>query len=179
MPNWVKNVVKFKKVSPEDVDTILFMIGRELTAEADDCYTPERVLYTIDFNKIIPEPTDPSECPEKYLRTEDDHVGADPDKPWFNWYTWHCTYWGTKWSAMHGYSITTSDELTLIFDTAWSAPMPIVNKLTLLGHDFDFKVADEDYGSNCGSLTYRVKTGWKEKELKNPASFAKRLWGEY
>lgn len=99
MPNHVKTVVKFKNLKkPDDADIIIQMIARELV-ETEDLFNPEKPDYIIDFDKIIPEPREESECPEGCIRTEEDHVGADPDKPWFNWYKWHCAYWGTKWNA--------------------------------------------------------------------------------
>ena len=69
------------------------------------------------------------------------------DDPKFDWYSWCCDNWGTKWDAaeasvseLHrcssGYS-----ELSIYFDTAWSPPIPIVDKLVSDYPDLYFKLS--------------------------------------
>lgn len=73
------------------------------------------------------------------------------------WYEWSITNWGTKWNA-YGYEDGTDysacDELT--FQTAWSAPRPILRKLSEMFPEIVFKHqwADEDIGMNCGERCY-------------------------
>ena len=73
------------------------------------------------------------------------------------WYEWSITNWGTKWNA-YGYEEGTDysacDELT--FQTAWSAPHPILRKLSEMFPEIVFKHrwADEDIGMNCGERNY-------------------------
>lgn len=73
------------------------------------------------------------------------------------WYEWSITNWGTKWNA-YGYEEGTDysacDELT--FQTAWSAPHPILRKLSEMFPEIVFKHqwADEDIGMNCGERCY-------------------------
>lgn len=45
----------------------------------------------------------------------------------------------------------------LKFQTAWSCPLPILQVLALKFPEVGFvvKYADEDIGSNCGTLTFR------------------------
>lgn len=70
---------------------------------------------------------------------------------------WSITNWGTKWNA-YGYEEGTDysacDELT--FQTAWSAPHPILRKLSEMFPEIVFKHqwADEDIGMNCGERCY-------------------------
>jgi len=53
------------------------------------------------------------------------------------WYEFNCSRWGTKWDAYSVGEVTLSDgELILSFDTAWSAPIPIFEKL----HEMGFEV---------------------------------------
>lgn len=183
MPNHVRTVVKFKNLKKEeDKDLIIQMIGRELV-EKDDMFSPDEKDYIIDFDKIIPEPKEKSECPIECLRTEDDHVGADPDKPWFNWYTWHCKYWGTKWGAYDGYTERGKTYIKFIFSTAWSVAEPVIEKLAILGYDIEVLYADEDWGNNCGKMEYNVNrcewTYTSADELPNSTAFAKNLWEKY
>ncbi len=48
------------------------------------------------------------------------------------------------------------DDNVLVFETAWSCPTPIFNKLAEKFSDlgFDVRYADEDIGHNCGTLEY-------------------------
>lgn len=68
------------------------------------------------------------------------------------WYDWSCKYWGTKWNAV-------SPELYapgfFTFDTAWSAPIPVLIALSKLFPEveIDFVYADEDSGCNTGEGT--------------------------
>lgn len=67
------------------------------------------------------------------------------------WYDWSCAKWGTKWNACDTYMET---ECTLGFNTAWSCPLPVLDKLAELcyKHNVEFvgKWADEDMGCNTG-----------------------------
>lgn len=179
MPNHVRNVLKFKKLKPEDIDIIINMITTKYE------YSPD--AHHIDFNKIIPEPKEKSECPEDCLRDDKDCVEADKDRPWFDWYTWHNEYWGTKWNAYDSYTIVNKSSIIFVFSTAWSMPYPVIRQLELLGYEFELKYADEDYGSNCGILTYEQNEDLGEKSffhqdesaLKNPRQWARNLWDKY
>ena len=75
-----------------------------------------------------------------------------------NWYDWSCDNWGTKWNAC-GYSegIDYSENEYLEFDTAWSAPIPVLVKLSEMFPKIEFqhKWADEDFGQNVGDVTYK------------------------
>ena len=73
------------------------------------------------------------------------------------WYEWSITNWGTKWNAygyQEGTDYSACDELT--FQTAWSAPHPILRKLSEMFPEIVFKHrwADEDIGMNCGERCY-------------------------
>jgi hypothetical protein len=68
-----------------------------------------------------------------------------------DWYSWRCENWGTKWNACNVCAKSPNSN-SISFDTAWSAPHPIIEKLTQLFPDVEIehKWADEDWGSNCG-----------------------------
>lgn len=186
MPNHVRTVVKFKRLKGElDKEFILRMIAKELTPR-DDMFTPDHPDHIIDFNKVIPQPREEEDCPPEYLRPEASHAEPLEDRPWFNWYKWNCERWGTKWGAYDGYTIQGKTYLTFVFSTAWSLATPIVERLRLLGYDFDVYYADEDWGCNCGKIIYNAKDSeWTheyEEELgdrKARTSYAKRIWDRY
>lgn len=182
MPNHVKNVLKFKNLKSDEVDFILDTLCTPLE-EGEDMYIPDKTQYGIDFDKIVPEPKFEEDCPDDCKVNKDSHVMEDKERPWFDWYKWHLKYWGTKWNAYDRYSIIGKSYVTLVFNTAWTSPDPIIEQLSLLGFDFELRYADEDLGNNCGKFTYNRKKGFDGGDshygLADPYSFAKRLWNTY
>lgn len=108
------------------------------------------------------------------------------DRPWFNWYDWHCEYWGTKWNAYDGYTMQGIDYVTLVFSTAWSYPDGIIRELINMGYELEYKYADEDFGHNCGIISsYIDDTGERiynheyDDMLTDATEFAESLWDKY
>ena len=152
MPNHVRNVIKISKIRPEEVEIVLDMI-------ADKCcdpYVPGKTEYMIDFNKIIPEPRDESECPNEYKVNKSSSIEILKDKPWFDWYKWHIDHWGTKWEAYDCYTKIGKTWIMLVFSTAWTPPIPIIRKLSILGYEITVRYADEDYGVNCRKINLQT-----------------------
>lgn len=73
-----------------------------------------------------------------------------------DWYTWNLTNWGTKWESSESY-VSGSN---VIFETAWSAPFPIIEEISKKFSNLKFilKWADEDIGSNCGIAEFNNGT---------------------
>jgi len=69
------------------------------------------------------------------------------------WYDWCIEHWGTKWNA---YENTRIDQDTISFETAWSAPEPVIAQLAKMYPDAEIEHwwADEDTGSNDGYAKY-------------------------
>ena len=122
---------------------------------------------SVDFNKIIPMPDD-----------VDSH-------------NWCIANWGTKWNS-YGYTADTGfKDGKLTFLTAWSAPHPILQKLSEMYPDIEFEHewADEDIGMNCGRYVYfdgeRIEEYYPEssrERIKFAASImncAPSEWGLY
>ena len=69
----------------------------------------------------------------------------------------------------------------LYFQTAWSAPHPILERLTEMfpGVEMEHEWADEDIGQNCGRYSYRdgerIEEYFPESE-KEAIEFACRMW---
>mgnify|MGYP003116921855 FL=1 len=57
-----------------------------------------------------------------------------------NWYDWQVNHWGTKWDIKGDVGINDIDDETcsLVFQTAWSPPEPIVDKLQEMFPDLTF-----------------------------------------
>lgn len=181
MPNHVKNVLKFKHLKPDDVNLLVNMIAEKRVLPVEVGVE----TYIIDFDKIIPEPKTKEECPKECVikSAREAHISEDKDRPWFDWYTWHNKYWGTKWNAYDAHTIIGKSYVTFIFNTAWAAPYPVIEKLFLLGYDFDYRYADEDIGNNCGYTYYQAEYNdtqyGTEEDLDDPEKFARNLWRRY
>lgn len=180
MPNHVKNVWKFKHIKPENLDTVLNKIAVKYT----NTYSGKDE-YIMDFDLIIPEPRVIQDCPKRFRVNKDSHVEPTPGREWFDWYDWHIANWGTKWNAYDGYTIMGKSCITLVFNTAWSFPQPIAEAVAkLVDCDIEIKYADEDWGSNCGKMSYSANScRWEvdetEHDMDNPNGFAKNLWNRY
>lgn len=170
MPNHVKNVWKISHIPQDKVNYIL----NKVSAMVD---TDTRL---IDFDLIIPEPRIKKDCPKDCIVNKDSHVMEDKDRPWFDWYAWHNKYWNTKWNAYDGYTKIGKTYIQLVFNTAWSFAEPVARQLAELGYDLDLRWADEDYGSNCGRVTYNSSEHeWENCPPDNPEKFARNLWDVY
>lgn len=91
-----------------------------------------------------------------------------------DWYEWSIKHWGTKWN---GYE-TVVDCCGIEFQTAWSTPVPVFVELSKRLKNIVITVdyADEDIGSNCGTLEI-LNGEISEFEPENPRQFACNLWG--
>lgn len=171
MPNHVIHKLKFKGLKPEDKEFII----NTITTEVED--NP----FAIDFDKIIPEPRTIDECEEDCRVNKDSHIESDDDRPWFDWYHWRVRHWGTKWGAYECITTVGKTQIIFEFQTAWSPPIPILQKLTLLGYDFECRYADEDLGNNCGIINYnhheKELSEQTEYAIPNSRAWARRLWG--
>ena len=135
MPNHVTHIAKFDGKN-EDVSFILNIIKTE---ENDG---EKQWIRHIDFNNIIPQP---KSLFFGALSSEDEKRMRGWD-----WYNWNRQNWGTKWNA---YSTEKNDN-TIMFDTAWSSPIPVMEKLHEMCRRFNvsckISYADEDAGCNTG-----------------------------
>lgn len=70
-----------------------------------------------------------------------------------NWYDWQMYSWGTKWDACE--SIYNQEDKILEFQTAWNCPEKVIQKMVEMFPDLQFNggFADEDFGSNTGSIS--------------------------
>lgn len=142
MPNWIKNRVVFDGTK-EDVAKIFAFIAGENAA--------------IDFNSIIPSPIGIDKTVSGRCKEVD-------EKQWMwllrygyaSWYEWRCDKWGTKWNACEINTEGASDDF-IEFETAWSAPHPVIERLAECFPDVKICHfwADEDTAYNCGQREYR------------------------
>ena len=111
----------------------------------------------------------PAESEETFLRQRTDikHDEWELGKTAWNnirqygaptWYDWCVANWGTKWNAYgyDKYGVDYQKGDSLCFQTAWSAPHPILQRLSEIYPDvrIEHMWADEDLGCNCGRRIY-------------------------
>lgn len=136
MPNHVTNVISFSGDKSR------------ISAMLKEIQNDEHGIGSVDFEKILPMPDTVYNgslgIREKELYGEN------------NWYDWRIGNWGTKWNS-YGYTEnTTFQDGKIKFLTAWSAPHPILQKLSEMFPDIkiEHEWADEDIGMNCGRYVY-------------------------
>lgn len=179
MPNHIRNVVKIKGIPKDKIDYILNKVAVKYNSEITG-----NDEWIMDFDLIVPEPRFKKDCPKQFYVNKDSHVREDENRPWFNWYDWRCTYWGTKWNAYDGYTIIGKTQLTFVFSTAWCIPDKVYEQLCKWGYNLEIRFADEDIGSNCGIIKFNASEPDRldvitERELEYPERFARYIWNNY
>lgn len=152
MPNHITTRIKITG-DPEAVKRVLNKIKND-----------EFGMGTIDFEKIIPMPKN---IFKGNLGVRERELYGNN-----NWYDWSAANWGTKWNA-YGFDPNTdySKEKELKFLTAWSAPHPVIAKLSEMfpSVKLEHEWADEDIGMNCGRHVYydgeRIEEYYPESEM--------------
>ncbi len=98
------------------------------------------------------------------------------------WYEWCNDNWNTKWNAC-GYDENTdySDSDFIWFQTAWSAPVPVIQKLSEMYPNIELTLefADEDLGQNCGEMKFKDGDIFEEyipQTGKEAIEFAAIVW---
>lgn len=99
-----------------------------------------------------------------------------------DWYEWCCKNWGTKWNA-HNTEVPDIDKAEVYFDTAWSRPMPVLQKLSEMYPDnsFKYEYAEEQAGYFAGECVFEngELTSVDEYDTGSKESYEKffELWG--
>lgn len=98
-----------------------------------------------------------------------------------DWYDWSRKVWGTKWNAMVAEKI---NENEIDFDTAWTAPFPVMMKLSAMFPTITIhhQWADEDIGANTGEQTYLageiIEPDTVEEFSSEAYQIYEKCWGE-
>jgi len=150
MPNWCLNELTISG-DRETIDNLLEFVNGE---EQDED-------QKIDFNKIIPYPENLKEMDEDFPAYDDPDResklevykakwGTDQDAYNFGGYDWCCENWGTKWNACYVSILDDGrgNSVCFGFDTAWSPPIPVVEKLASMYPTLEFELKYEEGG--CG-----------------------------
>ncbi len=136
MPNHITNIVGFSG----DESRIQSMLN--------EIQNDEYGIGSVDFNKIIPIPEENYGFTAKRTKNVVCYENNQCD--------WAIAMWGTKWNS-YGYTSDTGFKGgKLAFLTAWSAPHPILQRLSEMYPEIEIthEWADEDIGVNCGKYVY-------------------------
>lgn len=143
---------------PNHITNIVAVSGDEerIQAMLREIQNDEYGMGSVNFNKIIPMPDDVDS------------------------YNWCIANWGSKWNS-YGYTADSGfKDGKLTFLTAWSAPHPILQKLSEMYPEIEIthEWADEDIGTNCGRYAYydgeRIEEYYPESN-KERIEFAARV----
>ncbi len=122
---------------------------KELSLKSREAKAVEMLSEKItDFNMVIPQP----------VNIETGNCSGKHDEGVICWRDWSIDNWGTKWNGYNteiGYNEDGTAKLR--FQTAWSHPYPVIEKLSKNFPDVLIQVsyADEDLGHNIGQ--YAIK----------------------
>lgn len=87
-----------------------------------------------------------------------------------DWYEWSVAHWGTKWNCRDVFADVTShdnnDNLTLVFDTAWDLPKPILEHIC---ENYNVEIFGASI-DECGNFAAVIRTvgGFIEVEYITP-----------
>ena len=164
MPNWVYNGLTIEG-KPESINKLVSQLNQPYTRHFEDVWDmktqtmgPQDVTYSnpvFSFWNII-KPTDLDSYTKQRDHSKDVYDSSGDD-----WYSWNNRNWGTKWDVsvsddnehpntyMEG-PTPNGDNLVVYynFETAWSRPLPALEKLSLQYPDLLF------------TLSYEEETGW-------------------
>lgn len=91
----------------------------------------------------------------EWLKLGEAAIRAFKETGYCSWYEWCTDKWGTKWDAYQIDVCRGQGVLTYQFDTAWSPPVPVIDKLALLYPSAQFVHRYFDEGHNFwGVSTY-------------------------
>ena len=124
MPNWCNNEVSIIAENGEGQE--------EMKQFIKDCFTEEEEgneKPLLDFEKVIPYP---DSAPPKYPQAI--NIKEQMKHPFAKWYNdfgydWCIENWGTKWNACEQVNVLGEDEINLDFQTAWSPPQGIYDRI--------------------------------------------------
>lgn len=185
MPNYVKNIITILGNQAEIDSVLRYIKGKdtmfdfntlipmpdELNIESGSVTYNSLALYRYlqeksapqKFPKMLMEKMDSDESIDDFIKRmeKDGYLNMKLGKKAYenlqkygaaDFYYWRIMNWGTKWNALN----VSVEDNTISFETAWSAPIPVLLALSaqFSGICFEHKWADENMGSNTGCAGY-------------------------
>lgn len=164
MPNWVANSL-IVRGEAERIDQFLKKVVNRDGKFDFNCLIPQpeltlRCLINEDIvraanNYVNAKAKTPEEAKRYLAEFEERYFELTYDENWkdrkveikfpvIDWYEWNIANWGTKWNACRQeIEVTKSGNsavLEITFDTAWSPPIPVIEKIFELAQHLDLEV---------------------------------------
>ena len=175
MPNWVDNTLDVIG-KPEEVNEFINFMHTSNTIKlfnyerGEDGTALKEVLKDYEhrslfnFHALLPIPADPKLYDDQKL---DDGSVIQP------WYNWNIANWGTKWNARDvSLERMGEGEAVYNFNTAWSPPMPIIDRLRKLFPTMTFFFRYQEEQGWGGEVTIRSGSVTHTEEWDIPANHA-------
>ena len=184
MPNYVKNIVrinadaetisKMKETLFEDGNPSSFSFDKIIPRPKSlDIESSTRVQNALDYLNGDKNALDRYKGKEREEVLKLGEIARDNlEKYGFtDWYEWSIHNWGTKWDACEpDADLSSTEYIGIDFNTAWSTPEPVFTKLAEMFPKAEIEIdyADEDFGSNCGTLIYGdgEEVSWEAKDTR-------------
>lgn len=201
MPNYVKNHVRIYAGDPEVFDKLKKQIITK-NEEGNDTFSFQSVIprpASLDITRgsstdngmeyLLGDDKKKAEVKARYDRWGNKggldeaiklgKIALDNQKKYGypTWYEWNVAMWSTKWDACDcEIPQISNNTIILDFQTAWSTPFEVFQKLSEQYPEaiIDVEYADEDMGCNCG--VYGFENGLQYGENRD-RDFAYTLWG--
>lgn len=105
-------------------------------------------------------------------------VVAERETGYTSWYKWSIDKWGTKWNSMHC-RVESEEPFQIRFDTAWSAPVPVLQALSERYPNLHIHCAsfDEGWGFAAEGWFNPPEDGSPYDEVEPDAAVYERVYG--
>jgi hypothetical protein len=177
MPNNVWNRIQINAKTKKEQKQLAGFIEKSLAKE--DCTTEgcSHPAYRVDFNLLIPMPEDLMDANAEPFATPEEmteEAKARVEKYGYeSWYTFGCTEWGTKWNAWDTEIKEINEkELDMSFITAWSYPVPWIEKISKKFPDLTIKYDINGEVEEAGEVIIKGAEVLEEKWIEQG------WWGE-
>lgn len=142
MPNWCSN---YLVVSGESSELERFL---DSTGDKDKLDSPFHLM------KLYPTPTELKETTSGFFVDEEKQKSLEAqqekNKQKYgskDWYDWNIKNWGTKWEVEMLCSSQTDEQLVFTFDSAWSPPCELLDKVAKMFPKLRFVLSYEELGN--------------------------------
>lgn len=164
MPNWCYNMVTITTDTPKQFAELIQGIS-------NDSEQP------FDFNRVIPMPEELRNTGAPNRENAQEMIAKHG---FSDWYEWSCAKWGTKWNACDvTFTLNSPTELYLSFNTAWSPPIPVIDKIAEL---FPFATIEHKYEEEgmgfYGLRSYENGELTSDEEGEMNCEYRRTNWGE-
>jgi hypothetical protein len=143
MPNWCSNSLKIVGDAKSIAD-----FARVTTSHENHSETGIRLVNHYPMPQELADTPKGSFGESEKQKAMEEMNKANKEKYGFaDWYDWSIANWGTKWSdceteLVHHFPT----ELLYRFDTAWSPPIPLIEKMSVKYPTLSFAIVYEELG---------------------------------